>query len=345
MAREAGRGSSAKCAPPRSNATAARPYRLLGGAISWPLTSRAQTPKRHRIAFLVTGTPLLGQPYIDTFRQDLRALGYSDDDLAIEVRFAEGHAERLPELAAELVRTAPEVIITGSNAAAQAAKQATLTIPIVMSGSGDPVGAGIVASLAHPGGNITGLSSSVSYEIAGKWLELKDALPDAARFAILLDPVNPTHGLVLKAARQAARTLRVELLPVEAGTASAIDSAFTAMIGEHSDALIVPADALFLSERSRIVELAARHQLPTIHQFREDVAIGGLMSYGADQSDINRRAAAIVAKILNGTKPADIPVEQPTRFELVVNLKTAKALGLTVPPLILARAAEGPGSR
>ena len=174
---------------------------LLGGTISWPLTSRAQTPKRRRIAFLVTGTPLIGQPYIETFRQDLRTLGYSDDDLAIEARFAEGHTERLPDLAAELVRTAPEVIVTGTNAAVQAAKQATPTIPIVLSGIGDPVGAGLVASLARPGGNVTGLTAAVSYEMTGKWLELlKDALPDVARFAILLNPGNPTHGLVLKVA-------------------------------------------------------------------------------------------------------------------------------------------------
>jgi putative tryptophan/tyrosine transport system substrate-binding protein len=259
----------------------------------------------------------------------------------IEARFAEGHVERLPDLAAQLVRTAPEVIVTGSNAAAQAAKQATLTIPIVMSGSGDPVGAGIVASLAHPGGNVTGLSASVSYEMTGKWLELlKDAIPDATRFAILLNPGNPTHAPVLKAARQAARTLRVELLPVEAGAASAIDGAFTTMIGEHANALVVPPDALFLSERSRIVELATRHQLPTMYQFREDVTVGGLMSYGANQRDINRRAAVYVDKILKGDKPADLPIEQPTKFELVLNLKTARALGLTLPQLLLARADE-----
>ena len=166
------------------------------------------------------------------------------------------------------------------------------------------------------------------------------ALPAVARFAILLNPGNPTHGPVLKVARQAARTLAVELLPVEAGTASAIDGGFTTMIGEHSNALIVPADALFLSERTRIVELAARHQLPTIYQFREDVAIGGLMSYGANQRDITRRAAAYVDKILTGAKPADLPIEQPTTFELVINLKTPRALGFTVTQLLLARADE-----
>jgi putative tryptophan/tyrosine transport system substrate-binding protein len=314
---------------------------LLGGTISWPLTSRAQTPNRHRIAFLVTGTPLIGQPYIETFRQDLRALGYSDDDLAIEARFAEAHVERLPDLAAELVRTVPEVIVTGTNAASLAAKRATSTIPIVLSGIGDPVGAGLVASLARPGGNVTGLTASVSYEMTGKWLELlKGALPDVARFAILLNPGNPTHGSVLKVARQAARTLSVDLLPVEAGAASAIDGAFTTMIGEHANALVVPPDALFLSERSRIVELATRHRLPTIYQYREYVAIGGLMSYGANQRDINRRAAAYVDKILKGASPADLPIEQPTKFELVINLSTARALDFTIPPLLLARADE-----
>ena len=314
---------------------------LLGVAISWPLTSRAQTRKRRRIAFLVTGTPFVGQAYIETLRQDLRALGHSDDDFAIEARFAEAHVERLPDLAVELVRTAPEVIVTGSNAASLAAKQATSTIPIVLSGIGDPVGAGLVASLAHPGGNVTGLTASVSYEMTGKWLELmKTAVPGATRFAILLNPGNPTHGHVLQAARQAAQTLPVELLPIEAGTVAAIDRAFVTMIDEHSDALIVQPDALFISERSRIVELAARHQLPAINQYREFVAIGGLMSYGADQRDINRRAAGYVDKILKGVKPADLPIEQPTKFELVINLKTAKELGLTVPQSILARADE-----
>src|SRR5262249_29599291 len=229
---------------------------LLGGAISWPLASRAQILKRGRIAFLVTGTPLVGQPYVDTFRQDLHALGYSDDDLAFEVRFAEAHVERLPDLAAELVRTAPEVIVTGTNAASLAAKQVTSTIPIVLSGIGDPVGAGLVASLAHPGGNVTGVSASVSYEMTGKWLELlKAALHDATRFGILLNPGNPTHGYVLQAARQAAQSLSVELLPVEAGAAAAIDSPCTTMIGEPSDALIVPPDALYLPERSQIDKL------------------------------------------------------------------------------------------
>ena len=282
---------------------------LGGGAVVWPRASGAEPPKRRRIAFLVTGTPLVGQPYLDTFRQDLHALGYSDDDLAFEVRFAEAHVERLPDLAAELVRTAPEVVVTGTNAASLAAKQATSTIPIVLSGIGDPVGAGLVASLAHPGGNVTGLTASVSYEMTGKWLELlKAALPDATRFAILLNPGNPTHGYVLQAVRQAAQSLGVELLPVEAGAAAAIDGAFTTMIGGHSDALIVPPDALFLSERSRIVELAASHKLPAINQYREFVTIGGLMSYGADQRDINRRAAGYVDKILNGAKLADLPV-------------------------------------
>jgi putative tryptophan/tyrosine transport system substrate-binding protein len=318
-----------------------RLFLVATGTLLLPRAARAQTPKRRRIAFLITGTRVTGQPYLETFQQDLRALGHSDDDLVIEARFADAHVERLPDLAAELVGTAPEVIVTGSNAAAQAAKQATSTIPIVMAGSGDPVGAGLVASLTHPGGNVTGLSSSVSYEIAGKWLQLlKTAIPDATRIALLLNPGNPTHGPVLQAARQAARTLAIELILVEAGTADGIDGAFAAMIGEHAEALLVPADALFISEQSRVIELAANHKLPTIYPFRYFVAIGGLMSYGADQRDISRRAAGYVDKILKGAEPADLPVEQPTKFTLAVNLKTARALGLTIPPLILASADE-----
>jgi putative tryptophan/tyrosine transport system substrate-binding protein len=312
------------------------------GTLLLPRAARAQMAKRRRIAYLSPGlrVSVSSGPYLGAFRQGLRALGYADEDIAIEIRYADGHLERLPDLAAELVHLAPEVIVADSPQAIQAAKQATSTIPIVMAGSGDPVAAGFVASLAHPGGNVTGLST-VSSEMAGKWLQLlKTAIPGAERIAFLVNPGNPQHVPLLQVARQAARTLRTEILPVEARAADEIDGAFATMTHEHAEALIVARDPVFFSERSRIVELAAGHNLPAIYGFGEFAAIGGLMSYGPDQNDLIRRAATYVDKILKGAKPADLPVEQPTRFRLVVNLKTAQALGLTIPPVIVAGADE-----
>ncbi len=311
------------------------------GTLLLPRAAGAQTAKRRRrIAFLASGSPAQADPNIATFRQGLRALGYGDADIAIEIRYADGKAERLPDLAAELVHLAPEVIVTGATPAAQAAKVATATIPIVMVASGDPVGVGLVASLAHPGGNVTGLST-VAPEIAGKWLDLlKTAIPGAQRIAILFNPGNSQQIPLLQVAQQAARTLRLELLSAEASAADAIDRAFATMIRGHAEALIVTGEPIFFFEKTRIVELAARHKLPAIYQWRESALIGGLMSYGPDLNDLLRRAASYVDKILKGAKPADLPVEQPTKFQLVVNLKTARALGLTIPTSILAGADE-----
>jgi putative tryptophan/tyrosine transport system substrate-binding protein len=305
-----------------------------------PHTARAQSAKRRRIAFLTTGSRASGEAYLGAFRQGLRALGYGDADIEIEIRYAEGHFERLPNLAAELVHLAPEVIVATSTPAVQAAKQATSTIPIVMAAGGDPVGSGFVASLAHPGGHITGLST-VSPEMAGKWLQLlKTAIPGAERIAFLVNLRNPQDVSLLQVARQAAETLRTELLSVEAGAPDEINGAFAVMAREHAEALIVTGDPFFFLEKSRVVELAASHKLPAIYQWREFAAIGGLMSYGPDLNDLFRRAATYVDKILKGAKPADLPVEQPTKFQLVINLKTAQALGLTIPPSILAGADE-----
>jgi putative ABC transport system substrate-binding protein len=280
------------------------------------------------------------EPTIGVFRQGLRALGYGDEDLEIDARYADGHLERLPDLAAELVRLAPEVIVTTGPATVHASKQATATIPIVMADGADPVSAGFVASLAHPGGNVTGLAN-LAQETVGKRLQLlKTATPGAERIAILLNPGNQGNILQLQAARQAARTLRTELLSVEAGSADDIDGAFATMTREHADALFVAADPVFGLAGSKITGLAASQKLPAIYQSREFVVVGGLMSYGTDRNDLFRQAAAYVDKILKGAKPADLPVEQPTRFQLVVNLKTAYALGLTIPPAILAGADE-----
>jgi putative tryptophan/tyrosine transport system substrate-binding protein len=310
------------------------------GASLLPRAARAQPAKRRRIAFLSGGSPSSGAPNLEALRQGLRALGYGDENLEIEIRYADGHPGRLPDLAVELVHLAPEVIVAVGPAAVQAAKQATSTIPIVMVSFADPVGAGFVASLAHPGGNVTGLAN-LAQETMGKRLQLlKTAIPGSERIAILLNPGNPGNILQLQAARQPARTLRTELLSVEAGSLDDIDSAFGTMTRERADALIVLSDPISIEAKSRIVELAASHKLPAIYPIREFAVVGGLMSYGTDLNDLNRSAATFVDKILKGAKPADLPVEQPTKFSLVVNLKTAQALGLTIPPAILAGADE-----
>jgi putative ABC transport system substrate-binding protein len=313
---------------------------LTAGALLLPRAARAQQTKRRRIAFLAFGSRASTERYLATFRQGLRALGYDGENLEIEIGYADGHVERLADLAAELVRLVPEVMVAGAPAPAQALKQATPTLPIVIAALGDPVAGGFVASLAHPGGNITGLSL-VAPEMAGKQLQLlKAAVPGAQRIAFLDNPGNPFSAISLQVAVEAARALNAELFSVEADSAGEIDGAFAIMIREHAEALIIQGDPVFLSEKSRVVELAARQKLPAIYQFREFVAVGGLMSYGPDLNDLFRHAATYVDKILKGAKPADLPVEQPTKFELVVNLKTAQALGLTIPPSILAGADE-----
>jgi putative ABC transport system substrate-binding protein len=295
--------------------------------------------KRRRIAVMAFETRVFA-PFLGAFRQGLRALGYGDEDIEIEIRYAGEQLLRLPDLAAELVRLAPEVIVVANPQAAKAAKEATSTIPIVMAAGGDPVRAGLVASLARPGGNVTGLSTA-SPEMVGKSLELlKTAIPGAERVAILLNPGNPVYVLNLQVAQQAARTLRIELLAVEASNPGEIAGAFATMTRERVDALIVVGDVLFTSEMGRIVEFAASRKLPAIYPFRGFADIGGLMSYGPDLKDLFRRAASYVDKILKGAKPADLPVEQPTKFQLVVNLKTAQVLGLTIPTVILAGADE-----
>jgi ABC-type uncharacterized transport system substrate-binding protein len=309
------------------------------GTLLLPRATQAQLVKQRRIGILANGSRA-GAVNWEAFWEGLRELGYGDQELAIESRWADGHLERLPALAAELVRLAPEVIVAGSLPAAQAAKQATATIPIVVTAANDPVGAGLVASIAHPGGNVTGLST-MHEDIAGKELELlKIAVPHAERIAVLVDPGNPSHASVLQDVQQAAKTSRTELLSIEVRAPDEIDGAFAAMSRWHADALVVLGGPLAMNQRSRIAELAASHKLPAIYYEREIVAVGGLMSYGADLKDMTRRAATYVDKILKGAKPADLPVEQPTKFELVINLKAARTLGLELPPTLLARADE-----
>jgi putative ABC transport system substrate-binding protein len=310
-----------------------------------PLTAEAQPPDRiARIGCL--GIDLAADPANrDVFLQSLRALGYVEGrNLAIEYRDAKGKPERFPALAAELAALKVDVIVTfGGTAAALGAKQATRIIPIVFLAVGDPVPDGLVASLARPGGNVTGLSLAAP-ELVGKWLELlKQAVPGVNRTALLLKrdaAPDPTIQAYLKAGEGAASSLGMQLQVVEARGPEDFDRAFADMSKARAGALAVVSTPVFNSARRRLVEQAARNRLPSVYSLRMYVDAGGLMSYGPDVREMARRGAAYVDKILKGAKPADLPVEQPTKFELVINLKTAKALGLTIPPSLLGRADE-----
>jgi putative ABC transport system substrate-binding protein len=278
----------------------------------------------------------------EAFRQGLRELGYVEgSNVVIEYREAGGREERLLPLAAELVALKVDVIVAPTTPAALAAKQATKSLPIVFFGSADPVTSGLVTSLARPGGNVTGLTG-VSPEIVGKCLELlKQVVPSARRLAVLRQPGaagERTERDVLKVADAAANTLGVRLQIVEARVAADIDKAFADMTKARAEALVVWTSAMLVGQRGRLVTLAAKNRRPAVYTFREFVDAGGLMSYGHSQADLNRRAATYVDKILKGATPADLPVEQPTKFDLAINVKTANALGLTIPPSLLARA-------
>src|SRR5712692_1525732 len=315
---------------------------LAGFLLVVPLAAEAQAPaKVPRIGFLSARPPTDNPYFIESFRQGLRELGYVEgQNIAIEYRFAEGRPERLPALAAELVRLKVDVIVAGGPPAPAAAKQATGTIPIVFAVAADPVAVGLVASLARPGGNITGLAS-ISGEIVGKQLELfKEVAPKVSRVAVLQNPSNDTHPHTLRQAEGAARALGVQLHIVEARTPPEIDAAFAAMRSQRAGGVLVLRDPLFLTHRTQIAALAAKNRLPAVYGFKEEAEAGGLMAYGASVPLMYRRAATYVDKILRGAKPADLPVEQPTKFELVINLKTAKALGLTIPQSVLRRADE-----
>jgi ABC-type uncharacterized transport system substrate-binding protein len=304
------------------------------------LAAEAQQPKNvHRIGALsALGTTPGRNPFVEAFLEGMRALGYVEGQhFVLEYRGADGQVEGFPELAAELVRLKVEVIVAQGTPAALAAKHATTMIPVVMVGVGDPVGSGLVASLARPGGNITGLSN-LSTEVVGKQLEfLKEVLPVVSHVAVLWNPANPAHALMVRAADMAAQALGVQLHLVEARGRGpdAFDSAFAAMTNAHAGALLVLADNIFFEHRSRLAELAATSRLPTMHQDGRMVEAGGLISYAANVPDVWRHGATYVDRILKGAKPADLPVERPTKFALVINLKTAQALGLTMPPSLL----------
>jgi putative tryptophan/tyrosine transport system substrate-binding protein len=281
--------------------------------------------------------PASGSDDIEGFLTGMRDLGYADGrNLIVEYRVAGGKAERLDDLLAELIRLKVDVIVTGGTPAALAAKRARTAIPVVIGAMGDPVEAGVVASLARPGGNITGLSLQTSEGFAGKYLELlREAVPKASRVAIL---GRPLANSPIQAMEQAARLLDVRLQLVAIDQASHFDRGFSEMTAQNAAALIVTPSPFNLAHRERIVSLAAKHRLPAMYGLTAFVDAGGLMAYGASLRDLYRRAATYVDKILKGTKPADLPVEQPTKFDLVINLKTARTLGLVIPPSLLGRA-------
>jgi len=317
---------------------------LALGLLAVPLGSFAQQqpPRIARIGFLGQTSASLSASVIrvEALRTGLRDLGYVEGKtLTIEFRWAEGKHERLPELAAELVRLRVDVIVTQGTPGALAAKQATATIPVVMPVVADPVATRLVASLARPGGNITG-GSWVSHEVSAKRLELlRDAFPRTKRVAVLINPGNPSNAPILQAMELAARSLKLEIPQFEARGPQEFESAFTAMAAKRVDAVTIIDDAVLIANAKAIANLAAKKRLPLM-AFNETVEAGGLMAYGANFPEMWRRAASYVDKILKGTKPGELPIEQATKFELVINLKAAKALGLTIPQSLLQRADE-----
>jgi putative ABC transport system substrate-binding protein len=308
---------------------------LGAGAFAAPLACFAQ-PQRAKVARIgVLESTSSSADQRELLITGLRELGYVEGkNMIIEDRWAEGQYERLPGLAAELVKMKVDVIVAGGSAAVQAAKQATTSIPIVMVRVGDPVGSGFVASLSRPGGNITG-PSNITVEVASKYVELlRAAVPKLSRVTVLVNPANPIHPGFLKSIQATAKANAVTISPIQAGTASEIDAAVGAMKQERAGALIVLADPFFASQVRRITESAAQHGLPTMFWTRTLAESGGLMSYGQYNSEHYYRAATYIDKIVKGAKPADLPVEQATKFELVINMKTAKALGLTMQDLL-----------
>ena len=311
---------------------------IAGGLLAAPLAAVAQqTGKVYRIGVLDPTPEALNVANLDAFRQGMRELQYAEgQNFVIEYRSPEGRADRFPDLAQELVRLKIDLILTRGTPAVTAAKNATRTIPIVMAASGDPVGTAVVTGLARPGGNVTGLTA-LTAEVSGKRLQLlKEAIPGARRVAAVLDRGAPVTQW--RATEQAARSIGLEPQVLYIGKAEDLGPAFDAAVKQRADAVLVGLGAVIQSNVGRVVELAARHRLPSAFSSREYVVAGGLMAYGVSYPDSYRRAATYVDRILKGAKPGDLPVEQPTKFELVINLKTAKALGLTIPQSLLQRA-------
>ena len=314
---------------------------LLGGAAAaWPLAARAQQPRKvPRIGVLLPGTAASFALRAKAFVEGLRELGYVDGQtITIEWKWGQDRVEGLPGLAAELVGRNVDVLVTGGTPAAKALKSATETIPIVMAIIGDPVAAGLVESLARPGGNATGFSI-VAPDLSGKRLELlKEIVSEASPVAVVLNTRNPQSQFELKEMQTAARAMGLQLQPIQISPDDTLEDAFTVMRGASARALVILTDPIFFSQRKRIVDLAARSRLPAMYFFQEFAEEGGLVSYGPSDADLYRRSATYVDRILSGAKPSELPVEQPTKFDLVINLKAAKALGLDISPMLLARA-------
>jgi putative ABC transport system substrate-binding protein len=312
---------------------------LVGGAAAWPLSASAQRAEGR----IVTIGILAIEPWppIDTFRQALDGLGYIEGkNVRFEYRYSKGYNEQLPELANDLVGLNVDVILTWGTDAVLAAKEATTTIPIVMGVIGDPLGSGIVTNLARPGGNVTGCSLRAA-ELEAKRLQLlKELVPGLSRVAILFNPTNHYMPLALQSAQKGAQVLHVSLAVYEVHDTTTLDAAFVMLTKDRPDAFLVPADTFLVSQRSRIAQFAIANKLPSVYTFREYIEAGGLIAYTPNYDDLFRRAASYVDKILKGAKPGDLPIEQPRGFHLFINLKTARALGLTVPPRLLAAADE-----
>jgi putative ABC transport system substrate-binding protein len=308
-------------------------------ALSFPVEAQ-HAKKVSRVGFISPSSFATAGPNLEAFRQGLHDLGYIEgENIAIEVRWAEGSAERVPDLIAELIRLKADVLLIGGAAGALAAKNTRVTTPVVFAAVTDPLGYGLIGSLARPGGNITGVALAVGEGFSGKYVELlKEAVPKVGKVAVLRNPTHPLAEVFLREIQAAGRALGVRLDFFEARDPSQLDSALSRMEKERARALIVTPAPLFGSRRSRIVDFVARRRLPSMFYSKEYVDAGGLLSYGPSFPDSYRRAATYVDKILKGAKPADLPVEQPTKFELVINLKTAKQIGLTIPPNVLARA-------
>ena len=316
---------------------------LIGSAAPFSFSAHGQQARKvPRIGYLGVTSAFDRPPLLNAFRLGLRELGWIEgQNIVIDYRFAEGRLDRLPDLAAELVQLKVDVIVSLGTQGVTAAKNATKTIPIVMIGVRDPVGIGLIASLARPGGNVTGVSGSAGLAIVTKQLELlKDTSPNIRRVAILSNPANAYHQLAMNELNVAATSLGVELQLLEASGPNEFEGAFGAMAKDPVGALLVLSDVIFNDHRARLVDLAAMNRLPTAYGIRESVEAGGLMSYGPSFLEFFRRSTTYVDRILKGDKPADLPVEQPTKFELVINLRAAKTLGIEIPPTLLSRADE-----
>jgi putative ABC transport system substrate-binding protein len=315
---------------------------LLGGAAAWPLAVRAQQPAMPVVGFLRSTSANASIDLVAALRRGLAEAGYIEgQNIAIEYRWAEGHNDRLPALAADLVRRQCALIVAGGDAAAHVAKTATTTIPIVFATGEDPVKVGLVSRLNRPGGNITGISFYNSADLESKQLEfLREVVPKAAMIGVLVNPTVAAAQSQESEAQIAARALGLRLFVVNAGSERDFDTAFASLAQQRVEALLIVGNALFTGQRYRLVAVAARYVLPTIYPLREFVTAGGLMSYGGSLTDAYRQVGVYAGRILKGEKPADLPVTLPTKFELVINLQTAKGLGIEIPPMLLARADE-----